>query len=115
AGDPAPLGIGGVADVPGVGAPLAEQPFFNAVFAADPAKLTERTPPLQTIMTDAEPGSGARPWLHVYPTSFTPGEISPTGVAFEINVGLLKPRSRGLVALASKDPEVPPRIDVNLL
>jgi choline dehydrogenase len=109
------LGIDVVADVPGVGDQLAEQPFFNAVFAADPAKLTERTPPLQTIMTVAEPGSRGRPWLHVFPTSFAPGEMSPTGVAFEINVGLLKPRSRGRVTLASKDPEVPPRIDVNLL
>src|SRR5258708_38486743 len=41
--------------------------------------------------------------------------MSPTGVAFEINVGLLKPRSRGRVTLVSPDPRVPPRIDVNLL
>ena len=109
------LGIDVVADVPGVGAHLAEQPFFFAVFAADPAKLTERTPPLQTMLTVAEPGSAARPWLHVFPATFAPGEMSPTGVAFEINVGLLKPRSRGRVTLASQDPEVPPRIDVNLL
>src|SRR5258708_7916795 len=51
------LGIDVVADVPGVGAHLAEQPFFSAVFASDPAKLTERTPPVQTMMTVAEPGS----------------------------------------------------------
>ena len=109
------LGIDVVADVPGVGANLAEQPFFNAVFAADPAKLTERTPPLQTMMTVAEPGIAGRPWLHVFPTTFAPGEMSPTGVTFEINVGLLKPRSRGRVTLASRDPKVAPRIDVNLL
>ena|SRR5579859_3933166 len=41
--------------------------------------------------------------------------MSPTGVAFEVNVGLLKPRSRGRVTLASRDPQVAPRIDVNLL
>jgi choline dehydrogenase len=41
--------------------------------------------------------------------------MSPTGVAFEMNVALLKPRSRGRVTLVSQDPEVPPRIDVNLL
>src|ERR1700739_3156915 len=109
------LGIDVVADVPGVGANLAEQPFFNAVFAADPAKLTERTPPFQTMMTVAEPGIAGRPWLHVFPTTFSPGEMSPTGVTFEINVGLLKPRSRGRVTLSSRDPRVPPRIDVNLL
>jgi len=109
------LGIDLVADVPGVGANLAEQPFFLAVFAADPAKLTERTPPLQTMMTVAEPGSAGRPWLHVFPTTFAPGEMSPTGVTFEINVGLLKPRSRGRVTLASRDPKVAPRIDINLL
>jgi choline dehydrogenase len=109
------LGIDVVADVPGVGANLAEQPFFLAVFAADPAKLTERTPPLQTMMTVAEPGSAGRPWLHVFPTTFTPGEMSPTGVGFEIDVGLLNPRSRGRVTLASRDPQVPPRIDLNLL
>ncbi len=109
------LGIDLVSDVPGVGANLAEQPFYLAVFAADPAKLTERTPPLQTMMTVAEPGSAGRPWLHVFPTTFAPGEMSPTGVAFEIDVGLLNPRSRGRVTLASRDPEVPPRIDLNLL
>src|SRR4029077_13879621 len=68
----ASLGIDVVADAPGVGAHLAEQPFFVAVFAADPAKLTERTPPLQTMMTVAEPGSAGRPWLHVFPTTFAP-------------------------------------------
>ncbi len=109
------LGIDVVADVPGVGAHLAEQPFISAVFAGDPAKLTERTPPVQTMMTVAEPGSPGRPWLHVFPTTFAPGEMSPTGVAFEINVGLLKPRSRGRVTVVSPDPRVPPRIDVNLL
>jgi choline dehydrogenase len=41
--------------------------------------------------------------------------VSPTGVTFEIAVALLKPRSRGRVTLASRDPEVPPRIEVNLL
>src|SRR4029077_4384743 len=102
------LGIDVVADVPGVGAHLAEQPIFSAVFAADPAKLTERTPPVQTMMTVAEPGraarpgqtmmtvaepgSAARPWLHVAPSTYSPGEMSPTGVAFEIDVALLKPR-----------------------
>ena len=109
------LGIDVVADVPGVGAHLAEQPFFSAVFAGDAGKLTERTPPVQTMMIVAEPGSAGRPWLHVFPTTFAPGEMSPTGVAFEINVGLLKPRSRGRVTLASRDPQVAPRIDVNLL
>jgi choline dehydrogenase len=110
------LGIDVVADVPGVGAHLVEQPIFTTVFAGDPAKLTERTPPVQTMMTVAEPSSaGRRPWLHVFPTTFAPGEMSPTGVAFEMNVALLKPRSRGRVTLVSRDPEVPPRIDVNLL
>jgi choline dehydrogenase len=109
------LGIDVVADVPGVGAHLVEQPIFTAVFAGDPAKLTERTPPVQTMMTVAEPGSAGRPWLHVFPTTFAPGGVSPTGVAFEMNVALLKPRSRGRVTLVSQDPEVPPRIDVNLL
>jgi choline dehydrogenase len=109
------LGIDVVADVPGVGAHLAEQPIFSAVFAVDPAKLTERTPTVQTMLTVAEPGSAGRPWLHVAPSTYSPGEMSPTGVAFEIDVALLKPRSRGRVTLASRDPRVPPRIDVNLL
>jgi choline dehydrogenase len=41
--------------------------------------------------------------------------MSPSGVAFEMNVALLKPRSRGRVTLVSRDPKVPPRIDINLL
>ncbi len=109
------LGIDVVADAPGVGAHLVEQPIFTAVYAGDPAKLTERTPPVQTMLTVAEPGSAGRAWLHVFPTTFAPGEMSPSGVAFEMNVGLLKPRSRGRVTLVSRDPKVPPRIDVNLL
>ena len=109
------LGIEVVADVPGVGANLAEQPAFAAVFAADAAKVTELTPPVQTILTVAEPRSTDRPWLNVIPNTFSPGEMSPTGVAFAIGVALLKPRSRGRVTLASRDPQVPPRIDLNLL
>jgi choline dehydrogenase len=109
------LGIDVVADTPGVGDNLAEQPFFFAVFAADPAKLTELTPPLQSILVVAEPGATDRPWLNVVPSTYAPGEMSPTGVAFTIGVALLKPRSRGRVTLASRDPRVPPRIDVNLL
>jgi len=109
------LGIDVVADAPGVGAHLVEQPIFTAVYAGDPAKLTEGTPPVQTMLTVAEPGSAGRAWLHVFPTTFAPGEMSPSGVAFEMNVGLLKPRSRGRVTLVSRDPKVPPRIDVNLL
>ncbi len=109
------LGIDVVADAPGVGAHLVEQPIFTAVYAGDPAKLTERTPPVQTMLTVAEPASAGRAWLHVFPTTFAPGEMSPSGVAFEMNVGLLKPRSRGRVTLVSRDPKVPPRIDVNLL
>jgi choline dehydrogenase len=109
------LGIDVVADVPGVGANLAEQPFFFAVFAADPAKLTELMPPVQSFLTVAEPGTTDRPWLNVVPNTYAPGEMSPTGVAFAIAVGLLKPRSRGRVTLASRDPQAPPRIDINLL
>src|SRR6185437_2731996 len=72
-------------------------------------------PPVQTMLTVAEPGSAGRAWLHVFPTTLAPGEMSPSGVTFELNVGLLKPRSRGRVTLVSRDPKVPPRIDVNLL
>lgn len=109
------LRIDVVADVPGVGANLAEQPFFFLVFAADPGKLTELTPRVQTVLTVAEPGTADRPWLNVVPATFAPGEMSPTGVAFAIGVTLLKPRSRGRVTLSSGDPKVPPRIDLNLL
>ncbi len=109
------LGIDVVADVPGVGAGLAEQPFFFLAFAADPAKVTELTPRVQTILTVPEPGTADRPWLNVVPNTYAPGQMSPTGAAFAIGVALLKPRSRGSVTLASADPKVPPRIDLNLL
>jgi hypothetical protein len=49
------------------------------------------------------------------PNTFAPGEMSLTGVAFAIGVALLKPRLRGSVTLASSDPKVPPRIDLNPL
>ncbi len=109
------LGIDVVSDVPGVGANLAEQPFYFLAFAADPSKLTELTPRVQSVLTVAEPGTVDRPWLNVVPNTFVPGDMSPTGVAFAIGVALLKPRSRGKVTLASRDPKVPPRIDLNLL
>ena len=115
AGELTSLGIDVVADVPGVGANLAEQPFFFLTFAADPAKVTELTPRVQTILTVAEPGTTDRPWLNVIPMTFASGEMSPTGVALGIGVALLKPRSRGRVTLASSDPKAPPRIDLNLL
>lgn len=109
------LGIPVVKDAP-VGRNLVGHPFFHNAYAARPDRFGAQSP-----------SSGARLWtrsrgaapgeldLHITATHLFPHDQSPTGVGFVLAVALTRPQSRGRLWLASRDPAVAPKIDLNLL
>jgi choline dehydrogenase len=114
AADLAELGIDVVADLP-VGQRLQDQPFYYNAYA------------LKTDALDMRPAVGAFLWgqssearddhldIHVAVTHLMPPEYSPTGGAIALSVAVVKPDSRGTLALRSRDPREQPEIDCNFL
>jgi choline dehydrogenase len=103
------LGIGVVADLPGVGENLTDHPLV----AVDlPTRRGVTGPSFQTMATlrsRLAPPGGA-PDLHLFAAG--PFDASPVGAVFGLVTGLVLPYSRGWVRLRSADPADPPRIDV---
>ena len=114
AADLAKLGIDVVADLP-VGRHLQDQPFYYNAYA------------LKTDALDMRPAVGALLWaqsseargdeldIHIAVTHLIPPEYSPTGGAISLSVAVVKPDSRGTLALRSRDPREQPEIDCNFL
>jgi choline dehydrogenase-like flavoprotein len=110
--DLASLGIDVVADLP-VGRHLQDQPFYYNAYA------------LKTDALDMRPSVGSLLWfsssearaedldLHMAVTHLMPPEYSPTGGAIALSVAVVKPDSRGTLALRSRDPGEQPEIDCN--
>ncbi|HWI73496.1 MAG TPA: GMC family oxidoreductase [Baekduia sp.] len=112
------LGIPVVADRPGVGANLHDQPFVlmswegsaelaHAMVAHAAGGWTPEEQVMAKAASSHDPGVFD---LHVMPYSPTRPE-KPFGRGWHAGVGALTPRSRGAVTLASRDPEVLPRVD----
>jgi choline dehydrogenase len=53
--------------------------------------------------------------VHVNATHLMDPSLSTTGGAIVLGIGLVRPESRGILRLRSRDPEDPPLIDCNLL
>ena len=107
-------GIACVADLPGVGRGLADHPMvsFKLPVPAEPAPHACYQA-MVTRRSDGEPGP---PDLHLF--AWGPVRIdepAPSGARLGVNVGLLDPRSRGTVRLATREPMLPPRIDLAYL
>lgn len=114
ADDLAEHGIPCVADLVGVGCGLADHPMvlFHLSVPAEAAPHAR----YQTMVTWRSDGERGPPDLHLF--AWGPVRVddpAPAGARLGVNVGLLEPRSRGRVRLASRDPLAPPRIDVAYL
>jgi choline dehydrogenase len=92
------LGVPVHRDLPGVGRNLHDHPLLRIPFAAD--GLPPADPPRHTLLT-------TRTDVQVFPSGPTVDEPD----VLTLLVGLMAPRSRGALRLASADPAIPPRID----
>jgi choline dehydrogenase len=108
------LGIEVVVDLAGVGANLIDHCLAAVDLPCVPGMATG--PRFQTVMTlrSSLVGPGGSPDLHLFAAGpfEVPTEFSPTGAVFGLVVGLIAPRSRGLLRLRSPDPGDPPVIDL---
>jgi choline dehydrogenase len=107
------LGIKVLADLPGVGRNLCDHPRLGMRFAAPRPATPEEVPGCQAMLTMRSAESAAGHDLHIFPWSVfqvTPAE-SPTGGRMTIHVSVMKPRSRGVLRLRSRDPVAAPVID----
>ena len=96
-----------VADLPGVGANLADHPLVAVDLACSTAAGGAPFGVILSMRSGlAEPGNP--PDLHLFPAGPFDG---PDGAVFGIVTGLLCVRSRGSVRLRSADPDAMPRID----
>lgn len=104
-----------VADLP-VGKHLVDHPFYYNAYAAKPELIGGQSPAIGakvwTRSSNAKPGELD---LHITATHLFPHDQSPTKVGFVLAVALTRPLSRGTVSLASRDPFVAPKIDLNFL
>ena len=113
AGELAALGIGVVADRPGVGANLVDHPGVSVVFPTGVPAPPE-APLFQTILTVSGASTPSGPDLHValgHRAAEAPGDPA---IAW-LWVALLKPRARGRLRLRSADPAAAPMIQPGLL
>jgi choline dehydrogenase len=108
------LGIDVVADLP-VGQQLQDQPFYFNAYALKPDAL-DMSPPVGALLWIPS-GEARRDELdlHIAVTHLMPPEYSPTGGAIVLGVAVVKPDSRGIVRLRSRDPREQPEIDCNFL
>ena len=98
------LGIGVLADLPGVGQNLADHPRFGLRFAVPAPAQPEERPGCQTVLTLKSSSAVAGHDLLVFPWTISSD-------VFTIHAALMKPRSRGSLWLRSSDPGAAPCID----
>jgi choline dehydrogenase len=99
----AALGIPVHEDLPGVGRNLHDHPLLRLPFGANGLPIAD--PPRHTLLT-TRTGCDS-PDIQVFPSGPTPDEPD----TLTLLVGLMAPRSRGVLRLASDDPAEPPLID----
>jgi choline dehydrogenase len=105
------LGIGTVADLPGVGDNLIDHPLAAVDLPTTPGFAGPRFQVMLTLRSSlADPGGP--PDLHLFAAGPFDDAASPAGGVFGIVAGLLAVRSRGSVRLRSAGPADPPRIDI---
>ncbi|QXH98188.1 GMC family oxidoreductase N-terminal domain-containing protein [Pseudomonas monsensis] len=104
-----------VATLP-VGKQLQDHPFYYNAYAANPRLIGRQSPAIGAKLWShshsAEPGDLD---LHITATHLFPHDQSPTNIGFVLAVALTRPRSRGTLTLASRDPLAAPIIDLNFL
>lgn len=104
-----------IAELP-VGQNLMDHPFYYNAYAANPELIGSQSPAIGAkLWTHSSTAENGDLDLHITATHLFPHEQSPTQVGFVLAVALTRPLSRGKVTLASRDPFVAPRIDLNFL
>jgi choline dehydrogenase len=114
AADLAKLGIEVIVDLP-VGQHLQDQPFYYNAYALKTDSLDMRPAVGALLWTQSSEAHGDELDIHIAVTHLIPPEYSPTGGAISLSVAVVKPDSRGTVALRSRDPREQPQIDCNYL
>ena len=114
AADLAALGIGVVADLP-VGRRLQDQPFYYNAYALKMDALDMRPAVGAFLWRQSSEARGDELDTHIAVTHLMPPEYSPTGGAIALSVAVVKPDSRGILTLRTRDPLEQPEIDCNFL
>jgi choline dehydrogenase len=104
------LGVGVVADLPGVGENLADHPLLGLRYDA-PAPV-DGLPGAQMMLTAASSEVAEELDLQIFPWTPYADANSPAGGVFTIFLALMRPLSRGRVSLSSTEPEDAPLIDL---
>jgi choline dehydrogenase len=116
------LGIEPLADLPGVGANLADHPVTRLLLVPKPGSCDLDTPLAQVVVRYTAPGSDE--FNDMQQVMFSHVDVAGIGgqqavatagtpVAIGLPVALERPHARGHLQLASADPRVPPRIQLN--
>ena len=117
------LGIEPVADLPGVGAGLADHPVTRLLLVPRPGSCDPQTPLAQVVVRYTAPGSGE--FNDMQQVMFSHVDVAGIGgqhavaavgtpLAIGLPVALERPHARGRLLLASPDPRIPPVIQQNL-
>jgi choline dehydrogenase len=116
------LGIESRLDLPGVGGNLMDHPRTGAYMVPKPGSFNEADPFLQEILRTTSPGGTHFNDLQFYMVShfdltpFPELQMLAGGMTiFGVMVVDQQPESRGRLTLASADPTVGPKIDLNFL
>ena len=116
------LGIEPVADLPGVGAGLADHPVTRLLLVPRPGSCDPQTPLAQVVLRYTAPGSGE--FNDMQQVVFSHVDVAGIGgqqavaaigtpLAIGLPVALERPHARGRLELASTNPRVQPRIQLN--
>jgi len=109
------MGIPVVQHLP-VGKNLAEHPFYFNAYAVDPKVVGEQKPIIGTLLwTHSSKAAPGELDIHITASHLFDPKNSPTGAGFVLAVALTRPEAVGSLKLASRDPQAPPVIDLNLL
>ena len=117
------LGIEPVADLSGVGAGLVDHPVTRVLLVPKPGSCNRETPLAQVVARYTAPGSDE--FNDMQQVMFSHVDVASLGgeraveavgtpLAIGLPVALERPLSRGRLSLASADPRVQPRIELNL-
>ncbi len=116
------LGIEPVVDLAGVGAGLVDHPVTRLLLVPKPGSCNRETPLAQVVVRYTAPGSDE--FNDMQQVMFSHVDVASLGgaravetvgtpLAIGLPVALERPLSRGRLSLASADPHVPPRIELN--
>jgi choline dehydrogenase len=111
-----------VADLPGVGANLADHPVTRLLLVPEPGSCDPGSPLAQVVARYTAPGSGE--FNDMQQVMFSHVDVAGIGgqqavravgtpLAIGLPVALERPHTRGRLQLASADPRDPPRIQLN--